>query len=111
MWVKTPKYVLDKIEAAVWEYVKKEYHGEDVFGPIHVIEHADDFDDDEIIHIYIFYDGDDVMLDRGFRWGVNEHVRKYVSSDEVPFIPIVEFFHKSWWKEVKTRVGKWIPEI
>lgn len=110
MWVKTPQYVLDKIEAAVWEYINARYHGEDVFGPVFVMEHPDVFEEDRI-HIYIFYDGAEKLLDRDFRWGVNGYVRKFVTLDEVPLLPNVDFFHKSWWKQVKTRVGKWIPEI
>ncbi len=109
MWVKTPKYVLDTIEAAVWDYINEQYHGNDVFGPVFVIEHPDVFEEDRI-HIYIFYDGEDELLDRDFRWGLYEWVTQCVTDSEMPVLPSIKFFHKSWRKEINTRVGKWIPQ-
>lgn len=109
MIVRTPQYVLDKIEKAVREAIDKGYHGEDVFGPIYVIEHPDVFDED-IIHVYIVYDGKEVTLDYDFRWSVVENIRDNVTFDEVPFAPSVQFYHKSSWKAALTRIGKWIPK-
>ncbi len=109
MIVRTPQYVLDKIETAVREAIDKGYRGGDVFGPIYVIEHPDVFGED-IIHVYIVYDGEEVTLDYDFRWSVVENIRGNVTLDEMPFAPSVQFYHKSSWKTALTRFGKWIPK-
>ena len=109
MIVRTPQYVLDKIERAVWDGIQEGYHGEDVFGPVYVVEHPDVFGED-VIHIYIVYDGKDKTLDYDFQSDVVENIRCNVTLDEMPFAPSVQFHHKSSWKTALAQVGKWIPK-
>ena len=108
MIVRTPQYVLDKIEKAVWDGIKTGYDGPDTFGPVYVLEHPDAFDDDRI-HVYILYDGKDTWLDLDFRSSVSRRIEDYVTPDEMPFLPRVRFTHKSWQATVE-RISKWIPK-
>ena len=109
MIVRTPQYVLDKIEQAVWQAIQQGYHGEDVFGPIYVVEHPDVFEEDRI-HVYILYDGKDKTLDYDFRWSVEKSIRRCVTFDEMPITPSVQFYHASWWETERSQFEKWLPK-
>ena len=99
MRVRTTPETMKKVEKIVRTALEERFGDEFVFDPI-IVEPWFGIDDEEFLHIYIVYDGDQKRLDPGWTIGLSSIILDQTTEDEVFTTPVKGFVEKSEWEEV-----------
>ena len=99
MRVRTTPETIKKVEKIVRTALEERFGDEFVFDPI-IVEPWFGIDDEEYLHIYIVYDGDQKKLDPTWTIGLYDIILDQTTEDEVFTSPSKSFVEKSEWEEL-----------
>ena len=94
--------VQQKLAGIVKDLLTERFQDDFIFDPIIVQSHFDEYDD-EYLHVYIVFDGDQKKLDPAWTVGLSGRIWGDVEKLGYPNLPSRSFIEKSEWEELFAR--------
>ena len=109
MVIRTPKYLVKKINGIVRRIVNAEMPAGLSVEDVCVVAHEDELGD-ETVFVYVVYNGNYKKLDPGWTTSLPRRVYEQLTEDELDTVVFKYFIHKSEWpRYYKYNVARWIP--